>query len=173
MMPTMESIRKLLPMSSQRAREVDSKYEPLHAAQTDDFDTCHCRNLSHSSPSTVTHPARLRLALQVTISLVVLTLWTALVGFYLARNPHLFQHQNGPRNLADLCNTHVLVRVPAHDADQRGIVPMVATDFQADNRFAESEPYDSPFWQPFQGLSDDVESSAWNYYGSRSPLTDS
>ncbi|KAF2446071.1 hypothetical protein P171DRAFT_483450 [Karstenula rhodostoma CBS 690.94] len=144
MLPTMDSIRKLLPMRSQRAHETDPKYEPLHAAQTNHCESCLC-NRCNNPPST--YPARLRLALQVTISLVVLALWTALVGFYLARNPHLLQQHYVPKNLADL-------------------FPIVPTDFQPDTRFTDSDPYDSPFWTPYQGLSDDMASTAWNYYGS-------
>ncbi|KAL5382041.1 hypothetical protein DPSP01_006719 [Paraphaeosphaeria sporulosa] len=149
----MESIHKLLPMRAQRTYEVDPKYEPLHAAQTDHPETSLCNRCGISAHVPLSaQPARLRLALQVTISLVVLALWTALVGFYLARNPYLLQQHYGPKNLADL-------------------FPMVEVEFQPDNRFVDSDPYDNPFWQPDSGLTDDMKSNAWNYYGSMSSLT--
>ncbi|KAL5417608.1 hypothetical protein PMIN04_007680 [Paraphaeosphaeria minitans] len=146
----MDSLRKLLPKRARRTYEADPKYELLHAAETDQPEPSLCTRCGNAAHASITaQPARLRIALQVTISLAVLALWTALVGFYLASNPHLLQQHRGPRSLADL-------------------FPMVQVDFQPDHRFVDSDPYDTPFWDPGSGLTDAMASNAWNYYGSTS-----
>ncbi|KAL5435474.1 hypothetical protein PMIN07_006504 [Paraphaeosphaeria minitans] len=143
----MDSLRKLLPKRARRTYEADPKYELLHAAETDQPEPSLCTRCGNAAHASITaQSARLRIALQVTISLAVLALWTALVGFYLASNPHLLQQHRGPRSLADL-------------------FPMVQVDFQPDHRFVDSDPYDTPFWDPGSGLTDAMASNAWNYYG--------
>src|ERR1700709_258896 len=57
------------------------------------------------------------------------------------------------------------------------IVPFAPTEFEVDERFVNSEPYDSPFWiasdldNPeidflYGNKSDSISTNAWNYYGS-------
>ena len=57
------------------------------------------------NPQSRARYARLRIAAQVLVSVVVMVLWTALIGAYLARNPHLLHRYwySGSKNLIDLC----------------------------------------------------------------------
>ncbi|KAF1963319.1 hypothetical protein CC80DRAFT_530217 [Byssothecium circinans] len=153
----MDSVRNLF----NPQREAASAYEPLSSAQEPlmkdhltEKDNHHseiclcnrCGNPAHI-PSRTQRP-RLKIVIQVLISLVVMGLWTAFIGAYLARNPHLLHRywNSGSKNLIDL-------------------FPIVPVDFRSDDRFVKSEPFDSPFWIPVEGKSNDMGVSAWNYYG--------
>ncbi|KAF2640049.1 hypothetical protein P280DRAFT_518479 [Massarina eburnea CBS 473.64] len=121
----------------------------------------HCGKSVHGTSPT--RSTRLIVGLKVVVGACMLALWTALVGVYLARSPHLLRRMNGFKpNLVDLCKISL-----GSCQETEGLweaFPIVPTDFQSDSRFVDSEPFDSPFWLPFRN-NDSVEVSGWNYYG--------
>ncbi|KAF2787860.1 hypothetical protein K505DRAFT_366982 [Melanomma pulvis-pyrius CBS 109.77] len=135
-------------LSSEKHQNEEVKYEALSNSPNQDA-LCVCnRGGSSTHVASSSQSTRMRIAVQVTISLVVLALWTALVAFYLARNPHLLHRYSGAKRLENQ-------------------FPIVPTDFQEDKRYVESDPYDSPFWNPAknENVSDSMSITAWNYYG--------
>ncbi|PVI01020.1 hypothetical protein DM02DRAFT_654920 [Periconia macrospinosa] len=120
----MESIRNAL--SAKSTLDGDNKYEPLAS------------NVQNAPQIMLSKPRfhRMSFAIKIFGILGLLSLWTALVAFYVSRHQHLLHWLSGSRNLIDQYN-----------------------------RFVDTDPFDSPFWQPYQGKSDRIDVSGWNYYG--------
>ncbi|KAJ4301038.1 hypothetical protein N0V90_003128 [Kalmusia sp. IMI 367209] len=139
----MEIIKYLLHFERPRRNSYKPLFDDQNESEKASSQPCLCD--SCENPARIT-ASRKRIALQITVSLLMLALWTALVGYYLRRNPRLLYFHALSKNLGDE-------------------FPIVPTDFQSDRRFIHADPYDSAFWIPDQNNSENIEVNAWNYYG--------
>jgi hypothetical protein len=116
----MEAVCKILKSppgtTTTSSDHAETKYEPLYDSPThpqldnetekEHAKSCfckHCGSLAHMPDSASPSPsARKRVTVRLLIGIVLLVLWTILVGF-LARNPHVLQRDKGPRNLVEQC----------------------------------------------------------------------